>query len=209
MGLYTTVACSELRPRTREIFPLPLEILFRLRGTSGCGTYLGGGGRRDRSSPDVRQRNQRSLGALVCFAAYKARLSGPSRSGVETPFPWLVSAGAGSERFNDRHLHRDLRSASFRWVCRPPWLHMSRHCPFLISIRYFGQQGSAYICREHAGCVGRRHDEISQIDRASPTTTSVKLKCGIPPRLFTDHTCFLKVEGTWQVTQKVFFTEFR
>ena len=49
-----------------------------------------------------------------------------------------------------------------------------------------------------------RHDEILQIDQASPTTAFVKLKCQIPPRYFTDYLCFLKVEGRWQVAQKVF-----
>jgi hypothetical protein len=32
----------------------------------------------------------------------------------------------------------------------------------------------------------------------------VKLKCAIPPRYFTDYLCFLKVEGKWQIAQKIF-----
>jgi len=52
-----------------------------------------------------------------------------------------------------------------------------------------------------------RHDEILQIDQFSPTTAMVKLKCWIPPKYFTDYLCFLKAEGKWQVTQKVFFIE--
>jgi hypothetical protein len=54
-----------------------------------------------------------------------------------------------------------------------------------------------------------RHDEILQIDQASPTMAFVKLKCAIPPRFFTDYLCFLKVEGHWQIAQKVFATEVR
>jgi hypothetical protein len=54
-----------------------------------------------------------------------------------------------------------------------------------------------------------RHDEILQIDQASPTTAFVKLKCAIPPRFFTDYLSLLKVDGSWQVAQKVFTTETR
>ncbi len=54
-----------------------------------------------------------------------------------------------------------------------------------------------------------RHDEIVQIDQSSPTTAWVKLKCALPPRFFTDYLCFLKIEGKWQVAQKVFATETR
>jgi hypothetical protein len=54
-----------------------------------------------------------------------------------------------------------------------------------------------------------RHDEILQIDQATPTMAFVKLKCAIPPRFFTDYLCFLKVEGAWRVAQKVFAAETR
>ena len=54
-----------------------------------------------------------------------------------------------------------------------------------------------------------RHDEILQIDQSSPTTAFVKLKCALPPRFFTDYLCFLKVDGRWQIAQKVFSTEVR
>ncbi|MEO5882298.1 MAG: nuclear transport factor 2 family protein [Caldimonas sp.] len=54
-----------------------------------------------------------------------------------------------------------------------------------------------------------RHDEILQIDQSSPTTAWVKLKCAIPPRFFTDYLCFLRIDGRWQVAQKVFSTEVR
>ena len=54
-----------------------------------------------------------------------------------------------------------------------------------------------------------RQDEILQIDQSSPTTAFVKLTCAIPPRYFTDYLCFLKVEGRWQIAQKIFATEVR
>jgi Putative lumazine-binding len=54
-----------------------------------------------------------------------------------------------------------------------------------------------------------RHDVILLIDQASPTTAFVKLKCQIPPRFFTDYLSFLKVDGKWQIAQKVFATEVR
>lgn len=54
-----------------------------------------------------------------------------------------------------------------------------------------------------------RCDEILQIDQSSPTTAFVKLKCQIPPRFFTDYLSFLKVDGKWQVAQKIFATEVR
>ena len=54
-----------------------------------------------------------------------------------------------------------------------------------------------------------RHDEILEIDQSSPTTAFVKLKCAIPPRFFTDYLSFLKVDGRWQVAQKVYAVETR
>lgn len=54
-----------------------------------------------------------------------------------------------------------------------------------------------------------RRDEILQIDQSSPTSAFVKLKCQVPPRYFTDYLSFLKVEGKWQVAQKIFATELR
>lgn len=54
-----------------------------------------------------------------------------------------------------------------------------------------------------------RHDEIVQIDQSSPTSAFVKLKCQLPPRYFTDYLLLLKVDGRWQVAQKVFTTEVR
>jgi hypothetical protein len=51
-----------------------------------------------------------------------------------------------------------------------------------------------------------RQDEILTIDQSSPSTAFVKLKCAIPPRFFTDYLSFLKIDGRWQVAQKVFST---
>jgi hypothetical protein len=51
-----------------------------------------------------------------------------------------------------------------------------------------------------------RHDEILVVDQSSPSTAFVKLKCAIPPRFFTDYLSFLKIDGRWQVAQKVFST---
>lgn len=51
-----------------------------------------------------------------------------------------------------------------------------------------------------------RHDEIVSIDQSSPGAAFVKLRCAIPPRFFTDYLSLLKVEGRWQVVQKVFST---
>jgi len=54
-----------------------------------------------------------------------------------------------------------------------------------------------------------RHDEILEIDQAGPTTAFVKLKCAIPPRFFTDYLSLLKLDGRWQVAQKIYAAETR
>jgi hypothetical protein len=54
-----------------------------------------------------------------------------------------------------------------------------------------------------------RHDEIVQIDQSGPTTAFVKVKCAMPPRFFTDYLSLLKIDGRWQVAQKVFAVEMR
>jgi hypothetical protein len=54
-----------------------------------------------------------------------------------------------------------------------------------------------------------RHDQVLSIDLVSPTMAYVKLKCAIPPRFFTDQLSLLKIEGRWQIAQKVFMTELR
>lgn len=52
-----------------------------------------------------------------------------------------------------------------------------------------------------------RHDRILSIDQPGPDMAFVKLACAIPPRFFTDQLNFLKIDGRWQVAQKVFMTE--
>ncbi len=54
-----------------------------------------------------------------------------------------------------------------------------------------------------------RHDQVLSIDLVSPTMAYVKLKCAIPPRFFTDQLSLLKIDGRWQIAQKVFMTEVR
>ena len=54
-----------------------------------------------------------------------------------------------------------------------------------------------------------RHDQVLSIDLIGPTTAYVKLKCAIPPRFFTDQLSLLKIDGRWQIAQKVFMTEVR
>jgi hypothetical protein len=54
-----------------------------------------------------------------------------------------------------------------------------------------------------------RHDRVLMLDRVGPTMALVKLNCAIPPRFFTDLLSFLKIDGRWQVAQKVFETEWR
>lgn len=49
-----------------------------------------------------------------------------------------------------------------------------------------------------------RGDEILLVDQSSPTTAFVKVRCQIPPRYFVDYLNLLKVDGRWQVAQKVF-----
>ncbi|WP_342361600.1 nuclear transport factor 2 family protein [Terrarubrum flagellatum] len=53
-----------------------------------------------------------------------------------------------------------------------------------------------------------RGDEILSID-VTGDMALVKVKCQIPPRYFTDLLSFLKVDGKWQIVQKVFTTEMR
>jgi hypothetical protein len=52
-----------------------------------------------------------------------------------------------------------------------------------------------------------RHDQVLSIDLVGPTMAYVKLKCAIPPRFFTDQLSLLKIDGRWQIAQKVFMTE--
>jgi hypothetical protein len=54
-----------------------------------------------------------------------------------------------------------------------------------------------------------RHDHALTIDLVGPAMAYVKLKCAIPPRFFTDQLSLLKIDGRWQIAQKVFSTEMR
>jgi Putative lumazine-binding len=54
-----------------------------------------------------------------------------------------------------------------------------------------------------------RHDQVLMVDLVSPTMAYVKLECAIPPRFFTDQLSLLKIDGRWQIAQKVFMTEIK
>jgi hypothetical protein len=54
-----------------------------------------------------------------------------------------------------------------------------------------------------------RHDHVLAIDIVGPTMAFAKVKCAIPPRFFTDQLSLLKIDGRWQIAQKVFQTETR
>jgi hypothetical protein len=54
-----------------------------------------------------------------------------------------------------------------------------------------------------------RADRILRIDENGPGMAQVTLECAIPPRFFTDQLSLLKIDGRWQVAQKVFRTEVR
>ena len=54
-----------------------------------------------------------------------------------------------------------------------------------------------------------RNDQVLSIDLVGPTMAYVKLKCAIPPRFFTDQLSLPKIDGRWQIAQKVFMTELR
>jgi ketosteroid isomerase-like protein len=54
-----------------------------------------------------------------------------------------------------------------------------------------------------------RDDAILSVDIAGPTMAFVKVKCQLPPRYFIDQLSFLKIDGRWQIAQKVFQTETR
>jgi hypothetical protein len=54
-----------------------------------------------------------------------------------------------------------------------------------------------------------RSDEIISIEQHGPEMAVATLRCAIPPRYFTDVLSLLKIDGRWQVAQKVFRTELR
>lgn len=49
-----------------------------------------------------------------------------------------------------------------------------------------------------------RDDGILLLDHSSPTTAFVKVKCQIPPRHFTDYLSLIRLDGRWQIVQKVY-----
>jgi Putative lumazine-binding len=51
-----------------------------------------------------------------------------------------------------------------------------------------------------------RQDHVLVIDLISSTLAHVKVKCAMPPKFFTDILSFVKLDGRWQVAQKVFTT---
>jgi hypothetical protein len=62
--------------------------------------------------------------------------------------------------------------------------------------------------RESPKAAGKqRDDHILSIDLIGPTMAHVKLKCAVPPRYFTDILSFLKIDGRWQIAQKVYMAE--
>lgn len=64
--------------------------------------------------------------------------------------------------------------------------------------------------RESPKAAGKeRDDHILSIDLIGPTMAHVKLKCAVPPRYFTDILSFLKIDGRWQIAQKVYMAETR
>ena len=54
-----------------------------------------------------------------------------------------------------------------------------------------------------------RDDHVLAFDVVGPDLAHLKVNCAIPPRYFTDLLSCLKVDGRWQVAQKVFMTETR
>ena len=54
-----------------------------------------------------------------------------------------------------------------------------------------------------------RHDEILRSTSPARPPAFVKVKCAIPPRFFTDYLSFLKIDGRWQVAQKIYAAETR
>ena len=64
--------------------------------------------------------------------------------------------------------------------------------------------------RESPQAAGKtRDDHILSIDLVGPGMAHVKLKCAVPPRYFTDLLSFLKIDGRWQIAQKVYMAETR
>lgn len=53
-----------------------------------------------------------------------------------------------------------------------------------------------------------RSDQILQVEQTTSTMAFVMLDCTVPPQLLTDYLCLLKVEGRWQIVQKVYSIEY-
>lgn len=47
-----------------------------------------------------------------------------------------------------------------------------------------------------------RDDKILMIDRAGPVNAVVKISCLLAPNAYTDHLCFIKCDGRWQIVAK-------
>jgi len=54
-----------------------------------------------------------------------------------------------------------------------------------------------------------RDDAILLLDQSGPGTAFAKVKCQLPPRYFTDYLNLLKVDGRWQVVQKIYAVQTR
>jgi hypothetical protein len=80
---------------------------------------------------------------------------------------------------------------AIRIIPRDEWLHTVRNRPSPLAEQL------------------PRHDQVLQIDQSAPGTAFVKLKCAVPPRYFTDYLSLLKVDGQWQIVQKVYAIEVR
>jgi hypothetical protein len=85
----------------------------------------------------------------------------------------------------------DLRAEGVKVVQRDEWLAIIRS---RVSARTQGLP---------------RHDHIEMIDQSGPATALTKVKCALVPRFFTDYLAMAKVDGRWQVIQKVYTTEVR
>jgi len=54
-----------------------------------------------------------------------------------------------------------------------------------------------------------RDDAILLLDQSGPRTAFAKVKCQLPPRYFTDYLNLLRIDGRWQIVQKIYAVETR
>lgn len=54
-----------------------------------------------------------------------------------------------------------------------------------------------------------RDDAILLLDQSGPGTAFAKVKCQLPPRYFTDYLNLLKIDGRWQIAQKIYAVQTR